>query len=128
MPIATFAGLLLLALCLVLLLRNNRPEMALVFSICAAVFFFIYALADLTAVFLWFRELCAQSAFAPYMTVLVKALGIGLLTGFLAEICRDVGEGTLCRAAELCGKGAILLLALPLMKEFLDKLSSVSSV
>ena len=49
-----------------------------------------------------------------YLTILFKALGICYITQFASDICKDCGENTLAVQAELAGKIALMLLALPL--------------
>lgn len=49
--------------------------------------------------------------------ILVKSLGVCLLVQFTADVCRDAGENGLAARAELAGKVALLLLALPLFRQ-----------
>lgn len=49
-----------------------------------------------------------------YLTILFKALGICYISQFASDICKDCGESTLAVQAELAGKIALMLLALPL--------------
>ncbi len=49
-----------------------------------------------------------------YLTILFKALGICYISQFASDICKDCGETTLAVQAELAGKIALMLLALPL--------------
>lgn len=51
---------------------------------------------------------------------LLKALGIAFVTEIAMGICRDSGEGGLATWVEMTGKTALLLLALPLIKEVLS--------
>ena len=52
--------------------------------------------------------------------VAIKALGIGYVTDFIANTCRDSGQTSLAAKAELAGKCAILILSLPLMISVLN--------
>lgn len=55
-----------------------------------------------------------------YLTVLFKALGICYLAQFAGDLCRDSGENALASQAELAGKIALLILALPLFNSLTD--------
>lgn len=55
-----------------------------------------------------------------YFKVALKALGIGYITSFAADACRDAGQTALATKAELAGKCAIWLLALPLSISVLE--------
>ena len=51
--------------------------------------------------------------------ILLKTLGICLLTQTAGDLCRDAGEASLAGKVELAGKTAILLLCLPMFRELL---------
>lgn len=55
-----------------------------------------------------------------YFKVALKALGIGYITSFAADACRDAGQTALASKAELAGKCAVWLLALPLAVSVLE--------
>lgn len=52
-----------------------------------------------------------------YITVLFKAVGICYISQFACDICRDSGENALASQAELAGKAALIVLAMPLVEE-----------
>ena len=55
-----------------------------------------------------------------YFKVALKALGIGYITSFIADACRDSGQTSLAAKAELAGKTAIFLLSVPLIISVLE--------
>lgn len=55
-----------------------------------------------------------------YFKTALKSVGIGYITSFTAELCRDSGQSSLASAAELAGKGAIFVLSVPLMLSVLE--------
>ena len=57
---------------------------------------------------------------SPYIEIILKGLGIVILTQICADICRDSGEGTLAANIETVGKLELLLLSIPLIEEILD--------
>ena len=120
MEILPVCGILAAAIALSFALKQTRPEFARLVAIGAAVFCALYALKSMEGVIGFFRDLAGETGYGSYFTILFKSLGIGLLTGALAEVCRDLGEGTLARGAELAGKGAILALAFPILEGFLE--------
>ena len=59
------------------------------------------------------------SGVEPYAQVMLRCLGIALLTKICTDICRDCGEGSVASGVELAGKLAILILCVPLIEEML---------
>ena len=55
-----------------------------------------------------------------YAEILIKALGIAVLTQCCAELCRECGESAAATGVELTGKVEILLLCLPLINDVLS--------
>lgn len=68
-----------------------------------------------------------DSGFGRYGTLMVKSFGVGLVTQFAGNICRDFGEENLASSIELAGKAEILLLCLPLTTEVLTLLREILS-
>jgi stage III sporulation protein AD len=55
-----------------------------------------------------------------YFKVALKALGIGYITSFISDSCKDAGQTALAHTAELAGKCAIFLLSFPLVLSLLE--------
>ena len=88
--------------------------------------FFVTAAAGTVMALLLFKNIAApiktlgalleeNGVETEYFTVAAKAVGIGYVTSFIADICRDAGQTALASKAELAGKCAVFLLGLPLM-------------
>ncbi len=52
-----------------------------------------------------------SASVAEYTSLMLRALGIGVICRVCADICRDCGEGTVASAVETAGKLAIILLS-----------------
>lgn len=63
-----------------------------------------------------------------YATRMLKALGIGLLCGVCADICRDCGEGSVASGVETVGNLAILFLCVPLFEELMGYARELLSI
>ena len=50
------------------------------------------------------------------VSILIKALGIAVLTGISSDICRDNSNSALAGTLEFFGKAAVLALSIPLIK------------
>ena len=65
-------------------------------------------------------ELSEQSMPHAYGQMLLSGLGISLLCTLGAGVCRDFGEAGLAMAVEGAGRIAVVMQALPLIREILD--------
>ncbi|MBQ1390064.1 MAG: stage III sporulation AC/AD family protein [Clostridia bacterium] len=55
-----------------------------------------------------------------YIEALLKSVGICLLTQFSADTCRESGAQSIAGQVEVCGKLAVLAIAVPLYTDLLD--------
>ena len=63
-----------------------------------------------------------------YTQIMIKALGIALLTHVTASICRDCGEGSVASGVEFAGKLEILFLCLPIIVKILGYAASIAAL
>ena len=68
------------------------------------------AVSELTSLF------SAESA-APYVKIMLKALGIAALCKMCAELCRELGASSVAGAVESAGGLAIAVLSMPTVAE-----------
>ncbi len=121
MGIYTLVGLGLVAAVLAILLRQYRPEYALLTGLAAAVLI-------LAAIFTAAKEIFAriesllEVANLPtiYLQAVFKALGISIVAQLGADSCRDAGESAIASKLEMAGKVAVLLVSLPLFESLLQ--------
>jgi hypothetical protein len=63
------------------------------------------------------RQICkfleSMALEAQYGEIMLRAVGIVLLTQFSAQICRDMDAPSVAKYAEMCGRLTLLGLALP---------------
>jgi len=92
-----------------------------IFLVCGAGIVFFFVLLDfLLPILAFFTQITSASEFSALFTLLYKALGIAMLISVSASICRDLGEESVASKLEVCGKGAILSLALPLFEKIME--------
>lgn len=119
-------GLLLCAAMLAVVLRGQRPELALGLSLAAGAVVLLLLLQQLTPLLSSIRALLQEGSIPThYIAAVLKAAGICLLTQLTADTCRDAGEGALASKAELAGRLMLLVLTVPL---FTDILSLVTAL
>ncbi len=117
MGILQIVGIAIVCALLCAVLKQYRPEYASVVQIAACVLILLLIASSLSELVGAIRELIEGSGIhTGYLTLLLKALGIAILTQLAADACRDSGETALSHKVELAGTVTILLLCLPLVK------------
>ncbi len=107
---------ILLSLFAILFLKQRSPEYAFLVSLaasCVAVLFVLSLLNDKIADIKEGIEKLGVDT--KYFTIALKAVGIGYITSFVAESCKDAGQNSLAAKAELAGKVAIFILTVPMI-------------
>ncbi|EKP93821.1 stage III sporulation protein AD [Thermaerobacter subterraneus] len=123
MTVAQVVGIALVASVLLVLLRQARPEWALLLSIVTAVAVFLLLVDDIAAVIRVLQQVADRADLdARYTATLLKIVGVAYLAEFGAQLCRDAGESALAAKVELAGKVVILLLAVPILMAVLELL------
>ena len=123
--ILKLCGVAALELAVYALLRQYKPEYAVLSEIaCAAVMFFLVAgqLEEIRGFFTAAMETAGVDI--SYAAVLLKTLGTALVTQFAADAARDNGQQALAEKIEFAGKTLILLFALPVLKAVLQLITA----
>ncbi|MGD0152164.1 MAG: stage III sporulation protein AD [Thermacetogeniaceae bacterium] len=103
------------------LLRRERPEMAMLLALGFGVIVFLMVLNKLGAIITVFQDVTRRAQVDElYLATLLKILGIAYIAEFGAQVCRDSGEGMVANKIELAGKVLIMILALPIFAAILE--------
>lgn len=109
-------ALLLVTAAVCIVLRNRNSEYALLAAITAGVIVGVMVLKNLSQPFILIKDsLEDYGVNTEYFKVSLKALGIGYITNFIADTCRDSGQTSLASKAEFAGRSAIFILSVPLI-------------
>ncbi len=113
-------GLLIVASAAALVLAGYKREYAFYIALAAGAVVLIYLLEIMTDAFFSLRNRVEQAGLdTSYFTVILKALGICLITGFISDTCRDAGQNALASRAELAGRCAVFIISVPLLEGIL---------
>ncbi|MEA4832923.1 MAG: stage III sporulation AC/AD family protein [Oscillospiraceae bacterium] len=110
----------LCALSIILIVRQYKPDYGVFISLCAGIAVLTYALSQIVPIFEFASAMAEDTSFSDYFGIMLKAVGIGIVSSFTCELLRDAGETSLASKVELCAKAAILLLALPVFSALIN--------
>ena len=123
MNITQIVGLALMVTVFLLILRQEKPVMALLLSIVFSILIFIMMMEKMGAIINVMKELTQRAGINYFfMTTILKILGVAYLGEFAAVICQDAGEQAVAKKVEFAAKIMIAVLALPIMVAILESL------
>ncbi|MBQ7740789.1 MAG: hypothetical protein IJT65_06125 [Eubacterium sp.] len=100
-----------------LLLKDKNRTFAVLISFSGSVIILLLMFSGLKGVVEKLRDIAAlNSSSQAYIKLMLKVLGITLLTGFVGNVCRDNGESALAGVTETFSKVIIITLVLPLFE------------
>ncbi|NLD50448.1 MAG: stage III sporulation protein AD [Clostridiaceae bacterium] len=121
MELFQIIGLALIATIIIIVLKAQRPEIAVQVSLVTGIVIFMLILGKVAAVVDLLNSYAAKvNIDKSYLSTLLKIVGIAYITEFGAEVCRDAGEGAIASKVELAGKVVIMVLAVPIITSLLD--------
>ena len=113
-------GIGLIALVVIIILKQYRPEFALYISLLAGVIILYLAIDNLTSVINMLKEICNKSGInSKFLMILIKMTGIAFLAEFAISICKDAGEGAIASKVELGSKAIIISMSVPIIYNLL---------
>ncbi|MBE6759968.1 MAG: hypothetical protein E7554_07760 [Ruminococcaceae bacterium] len=115
MNIVAFAGAAAVICVLILVLRQQKPELGLTVVICAGIVLTAVVVDSLLPVLKDIVGLVNDTGAGQYLSVVLKGLGICLVTRTASDICRDAGQQSMAGYVETAGRIAMLAAALPLL-------------
>ncbi|HOE57743.1 MAG TPA: stage III sporulation protein AD [Bacillota bacterium] len=111
----------IIATILAVLLRGERPEIAVVISIVTGLVIFVFLINKLNSVMSVLKYFAGKANIdILYFSTILKVIAIAYITEFGAQICRDAGEGAIAAKVELAGKVLIMVIAIPILAALMD--------
>ncbi len=121
MEIIQIVGLGFIVTLLILIIRSQKPEIAVQISITLATVIFLLVLAKIEVVLNLFRDLADKASISQmYLNTILKIIGIAYITEFGAQVCRDAGEGAVAGKIEFAGKILVMVMAIPIIALVLE--------
>ena len=114
-------GLGIVAAIIAVVLKQHRPEFALMVSVGAGVLILGGVLVGMLPVISQIRQIFSATAVPQqYIQILFQALGLCFVTQIACDACKDAGESAIGAKIELAGKISVLVISLPLFTQVLD--------
>lgn len=123
MEIAQIIGLALITTIFLLVLRQEKPVMALLLSLVFGLIIFFSMMGKLASIIDVMKELTRRAGINDFfLATILKIMGVAYLGEFAAVICQDAGEQAVAKKVEFAAKIIIAVLALPILVAILESL------
>jgi len=119
--IIQIVGLGFIVTLLILIIKREKPEIAVQLSLTLASIIFLLILTKITVVLNLFRDMAEKANISQmYLNTILKIIGIAYITEFGAQVCRDAGEGAVAGKIEFAGKVMVMVMAIPIIALVMD--------
>lgn len=123
MEIAQIIGLALVTTVFLLILRQEKPVMAIQLSIVFSIVIFIAMIDKLATIIEIMKELTQKAGINNFfLGTILKIMGVAYLGEFAAVICQDAGEQAVAKKVEFAAKIIIAVMAMPILVAILESL------
>lgn len=101
---------------LVVLLKEQRKDIALILTIFASLAIVLFAIDKIGEVLNLLNNLADKSGISKdYLLIIIKVTGIAYIVEFGKNICIDAGQTSIATKLEIAGKVVIVTLSIPII-------------
>lgn len=117
MDILKLLGLAIILTVVYVVIKEHKPEYAIVVQVASLVFVGFIVLSYVGDLLDTTKNIAELSNInVDFFVLLIKALGVAILTKMAIEVCNDGNNKTLAFGVELGGKIVILSMCIPMIK------------
>lgn len=114
-------GIGLIALVIVVILKQYRPEYTIYVSIIAGVLILFLAMEKISGIINLLQSISDKTYInKQFLGILLKITGIAIITEFAVSICTDAGEKAIASKIEIGSKVIIIAMSIPIVSSLLE--------
>ena len=126
MDIFKLLGFAVIATVLIVVIKEQRKEIALILSVFTAIAIIAYAMTQMSGVITMLESLIEKSGISKdFMLIIFKVIGIAYLVEFGKNICMDAGQSAIATKLEMAGKVMIVVLSVRLINALLSVIAGM---
>lgn len=124
MSIMQVVAIAVVATVLILVIRQEKPELAVQVSMVAGLIIFGLIVWKLIEILNVLERLAVRADLnMVFLGTLLRILGIAYVAELGTQVCKDAGESALAFKVSMAGKVMVLILAVPIITTILDTVS-----
>lgn len=121
MDIIKIIGVGIIALIIIIIIKQYRPEFTIYVSLIAGAIILMLIMDKLSAIISLLSSLSSKTSINnEFLVLLIKITGIAFLTEFAVSICKDAGESALANKVDMGGKVIIISMSIPIIASLLE--------
>lgn len=121
MEIVKIIGVGLVALILIIILKQYKPEFTIYVSIIAGAIILLMVMDKLYSIINLLSNISQKTGIGnEFLKIILKITGIAILTEFAVSICKDSGESAIANKIDLGGKIIIISISIPIITALLE--------
>ncbi len=126
MEIVKIIGIGLIALIIIIIVKQYRPEFTIYVSLIAGALILMLVFDKISEVINLLTSLSNKTAINnQFLILLIKITGIAFLTEFAVSICKDAGETAIASKMDMGGKVIIISMSIPIIASLLETVIQV---
>ena len=126
MDILKIAGIGVISLIMIIIIKQYRPEFAIYISLLAGALIFSLIFGKISGIITMLNNLANKSSInKEFLSLLIKITGIAFLTEFAVSICKDSGETAIASKIDIGGKVTIIAISIPIISSLLETVIKV---
>lgn len=121
MEIVKIIGIGLVAVVIIILLKQYKPEFTIYISMLTGILIILFVIDDLAGIINLLQTLANKvSINNTFLMLLIKITGIAFLSEFAVSICKDAGEIAIASKMEIGAKIIIISMSIPIISSLLE--------
>lgn len=119
--ILKIAGIGLISLIIIIIIKQYRAEFAIYISIMAGILILYLTVNKFTNIINLLKSITNKSGInSKFLSILIKMTLIAILAEFLISICKDSGETAIANKVEFGTKVIIMSMSIPIISNLLE--------
>ena len=121
MEIVKIIGIALIALIIIIILKQYKAEFAIYVNLLAGVIILLLVVDHLSSIIQLLNSIANKTSInMEFLKLLIKITGIAFLAEFAVSICKDAGEGAIATKIEIGSKIIIVAMSIPIISSLLE--------
>ena len=121
MDIIKIIGIAFIAVIIIVILKQYKPEFAIYISLLAGVLIIFLIMDKFTGIIELIKSISNKANINnQFITILLKITGIAFLSEFAVSICKDSGEAAIASKIEIGTKIIIISMSIPIISSLLE--------